>query len=77
MSNLTGITFNSKDTITHSGMNYKNIMFAQIRKDVENGRFQYPCKEMFLKSAGTELNPFYHKMIGVAKKLYSLLRSNF
>jgi len=64
MYNLVGITFNSRDIYTHSGMNMKNVMFAQIRKDIENGRFQYPNKEMFLKSAGKDLNGFYHKMLG-------------
>lgn len=64
MINLTGITFNSRDTFTNSGMNMKNVMFAQIRKDVENDKFKYPNKDAFLKSAGTELNGFYHKMLG-------------
>lgn len=63
LTNLTGITFNGRDTFTNSGMNLKNVMFAQIRKDVENDKFKYPNKDYFLKSAGTELNGFYHKML--------------
>ena len=63
LTNLTGITFNGRDIFTHSGMNLKNVMFAEMRKDVENNRFKYPNKDIFLKSAGHEMNGFYHKML--------------
>lgn len=64
ITNLTGITFNGRDTFTNSGMNLKNVMFAQMRKDVENGKFLYPDKEHYIQSAGADNVPFYHKMIG-------------
>ena len=64
LTNLTGITFNGRDVYTNSGMNLKNVMFARLRQDVENDKFKYPDKENFLKSAGSEKNGFYHKMLG-------------
>lgn len=69
MTNLTGITFNSSDTYTHSGMNMKNIMFAQFKNEVDYDRLKYPKKELFLKSAGNDMNGFYHKMVGEWKDL--------
>ena len=61
---LTGITFGASDTFTNSGMNMKNIMFAQIKNEISYDRFKYPEKDIFLQYAGTDKNSFYHKMIG-------------
>jgi hypothetical protein len=64
LNQLQGITFNAADTFTRSGMNMKNIMFAQFKNEVVHDRFKYPEKEVFLSSAGSEMNYFYHKMVG-------------
>ena len=69
LTNLTGITFNGADTFTQSGMNMKNIMFAQFKNELAHGRIQYPKKDSFLKIMGTEYNGFYHKMVGEWKDL--------
>jgi hypothetical protein len=69
LTQLQGIIFNASDTYTNSGMNMKNIMFAQFKHELTHDRFKYPNKEIFLQSAGTEMNGFYHKMIGVANRL--------
>lgn len=61
---MEGITFNGADIYTKSGMNMKNIMFASFKNEVAHDRFKYPSKDRFLKSCGTEMNGFYHKMIG-------------
>ena len=64
LTNLTGITFGASDTFTHSGQNMKNIMFAQIKNEIAHNRFKYPSKDRFLSTAGSDMNGFYHKMIG-------------
>ena len=60
MTNLTGIIFNASDTFTRSGMNMKNIMYAQAKHEISYDRFKYPKKELFLSSAGADFNSFYH-----------------
>lgn len=75
LTNLTGITFNARDTFTNSGMNLKNVMFAKLRQDVENDLFKYPDKDHFIKSAGSEKNGFYHKMLGEWSDLEQETRS--
>lgn len=69
LTHLVGITFNSSDTFTRSGMNMKNIMFAQLKNEVVYDRFKYPKKDLFLASAGSDMNGFYHKMVGEWKDL--------
>ena len=49
----------------------KNIMFAQFKHEVGYGRFKYPNKDIFLKTAGLEMNGFYHKMVGEWRDLES------
>lgn len=71
LTQLVGITFNGADTYTQSGMNMKNIMFAQFKHEVGYGRFKYPNKDIFLKTAGLEMNGFYHKMVGEWRDLES------
>jgi len=66
---LKGITFNSSDTFTNSGMNMKNIMFAQFKNEVDHDRMKYPKKDNFLSVMGTLANGFYHKMVGEWKDL--------
>lgn len=64
LTQLTGITFNASDTFTHSGMNLKNAMYANMKQEIDYDRFKYPNLDKFLASAGTDKNGFYHKMIG-------------
>ena len=71
LTQLVGITFNGADTYTQSGMNMKNIMFAQFKHEVGYGIFKYPNKDIFLKTAGLEMNGFYHKMVGEWRDLES------
>lgn len=63
LTNLTGIIFNSSDVFSHSGMNMKNVMCANMKNKISRDLFKYPSKERFEKSAPKELNSFYHKMI--------------
>jgi hypothetical protein len=69
LTQLKGITFGAADTFTRSGMNMKNIMFAQAKNEMAHGRFKYPTKDLFLQSAGSDMNGFYHKMVGEWKDL--------
>jgi hypothetical protein len=69
LTQLKGITFNSADTYTSSGMNMKNIMFAQFKNEVDHNRMKYPTKDNFLSVAGSLSNGFYHKMVGEWKDL--------
>lgn len=64
LTNLKGITFNGADTVTHSGMNMKNVMFASLRQELDNGRFKYPTKDRFMQNTHRDRHSFYHKMIG-------------
>lgn len=64
LTNLTGITFGATDTFTRSGMNMKNIMFSQIKNEIAHDRFKYPCVDVFLRTAGSDMNGYYHKMVG-------------
>lgn len=74
LTQLTGITFNATDIYMKSGMNMKNIMFAQFKNEVVHDRFKYPNKEIFIRSAGDERNGFYHKMVGEWKDLEQEVR---
>jgi hypothetical protein len=63
LKNLQGIIFNASDRFQNSGMNMKNIMFAEFRNAVDQNKIKYPNAEHFAKSADLSLNGFYHKMI--------------
>ena len=64
MRNLQGIIFNSSDRYTNSGMNMKNIMFAEIKNAINMNIFKYPSKERFYNSISNQNGQsFYHKMI--------------
>ena len=74
LTQLHGIIFNASDTYTNSGMNMKNIMCSQFKHELSYDRFKYPSKDLFLKSAGSDMNGFYHKMVGEWKDLESETR---
>ena len=74
LTQLHGVIFNASDTFTNSGMNMKNIMFSQFKHELSYDRFKYPNKELFLKSAGNDMNSFYHKMVGEWRDLESETR---
>lgn len=65
LTNLTGIIFNGADRYTNSGMNMKNIMFAEMKNAISRGQFKYPSKTRFYESTKSNKNKtsFYHKMI--------------
>ena len=63
LKNLQGIIFNSSDTYTKSGMNMKNIMFAEAKNSISRGQYKYPSKDMILLNQDKDLISFYHKMI--------------
>lgn len=60
---LQGIVFNAADRFTNSGMNLKNIMFAEAKNEITQGKVKYPSKERFIESAGANSLGFYHKML--------------
>lgn len=60
--NLQGIIFNGADRYTNSGMNMKNIMFAEMKNDISRNKFKYPSKERFY-ACNPNKTSFYHKMI--------------
>ena len=74
LTQLQGVIFNALDTYTNSGMNMKNIMFSQFKHELAHDRFKYPSKELFLQSAGNDMNGFYHKMVGEWSDLESETR---
>jgi len=76
LKNLQGIIFNSSDRYTNSGMNMKNIMFAEFKNSVDRDLFKYPSKERFYKSAPKNLQFFYHKMIEEWSDLEYEVRQN-
>lgn len=61
--NLQGIIFNGADRYTNSGMNLKNIMFAEFKTNLDKNLVQYPKKENFVKNVPDNLHSFYYKMI--------------
>lgn len=63
LKNLQGIIFNSSDRFSNSGMNMKNIMFAEFKNALDRDQIKYPSKEKFVQSADKSLIGFYHKMI--------------
>lgn len=63
LDNLVGITFNSADTFTRSGMNMKNIMYSTFKNDLTRGFFKYPSKERYFANPEND-RTFYHKMVG-------------
>ena len=63
MKNLQGIVFNGADRFTNSGMNLKNIMFAEAKNEITQGKIKYPSKEKFMECAGPNKVGFYHKML--------------
>lgn len=60
---LQGIVFNAADRFTNSGMNMKNIMYAEAKTLISQGRFKYPSKEMYMNSTPPDQHSFYHKMM--------------
>lgn len=60
---LQGIVFNSADRFTNSGMNMKNIMYAEMKTLISQGKFKYPSKEMYMNSTPPDEHSFYHKMM--------------
>lgn len=61
--NLTGIIFNASDRYSNSGMNMKNIMFAEVKNAISTGKFKYPSKERYYSSTIKGKYTFYHKMV--------------
>lgn len=61
--NLTGIIFGAADRYSNSGMNMKNIMFAEAKNAISTGKFKYPSKERYYNSVKQGKYSFYHKMI--------------
>lgn len=58
-----GIVFNGADRFTNSGMNLKNVMFAEAKNEITQGKVKYPSKDRFALTAGVDKLSFYHKML--------------
>lgn len=76
--NLTGIIFNGADRYSNSGMNMKNIMFAEAKNAISRGQFKYPSKERYYAAAkrNGDKTTFYHKMVEEWADLEYEVRSN-
>lgn len=63
LTNLIGIIFNARDTITGSRTNFKTSMYHILLQEISYDTFKYPDLEHFKASAGNTNLFYYHKCL--------------
>ena len=63
LTNLMGIIFNARDTITGSRTSFKTSMYHILLQEISYDTFKYPDLEHFKASAGNANLFYYHKCL--------------